>query len=146
MGTPAFPHFFGQFDAFVWQFLIAPFGVDGCASRPRLIPDKDDRPMLPYPAARALPLACFDRATGIAIPEMIQRHGFRGNVRAHETAARSTRARFLERGELDFTDTRTIALARLRDPARSAVLGPALAARFQELIVDEAQDCNPGRS
>ncbi len=141
--TPTFPHFIGTFDAFLWQFLIAPFGVDGCASRPRLIPDKDDRSIQPFPAAQSLPLECFDRATGAAIPAMLQRHGFRGKIKAHETAARNMRTRFLERGELDFTDARTIALARLRDPARAAVLGPAFAARFQELIVDEAQDCNP---
>ena len=57
--------------------------------------------------------------------------------------ARRTRARFLERGELDFADAREIALARLRDQVSSRVLARALAARFQELIVDEAQDCNP---
>lgn len=141
--TPAFPHFIGTFDAFLWQFLIAPFGVDGCAAKPRLIPDKDDRTIQPFPAAQALPLRCFDRLTGNAIPAMIQRHGFRGNIKAHETAARNIRARFLERGELDFADARSVALARLRDPACGAVLGPAFAARFQELIVDEAQDCNP---
>ena len=141
--TPAFPHFIGTFDAFLWQFLIAPFGVDGCASRPRLIPDKDDRPIQPFPAAQPLPLECFDRGTGAAIPAKVQRHGFRGNIRAYETAARNTRRRFLERGELDFADVREIALARLRDPACGAALGPAFAARFQELIVDEAQDCNP---
>lgn len=27
--TPAFPHFIGTFDAFLWQFLVAPFGIDG---------------------------------------------------------------------------------------------------------------------
>jgi DNA helicase II / ATP-dependent DNA helicase PcrA len=141
--TPAFPHFIGTFDAFLWQFLIAPFGVDGCASRPRLIPDKDDRPIQPFAAAQPLPLECFDRGTGAAIPAKVQRYGFRGNIRAYETAARNTRRRLLEQSELDFADVREIALARLRDPARGAVLGPAFAARFQELIVDEAQDCNP---
>ncbi|MQB08004.1 ATP-dependent helicase [Agrobacterium tumefaciens] len=141
--TPAFPHFIGTFDAFLWQFLIAPFGIDGCTAKPRLIPDKDDRTIQPFPAAQALPLECFDRVTGNAIPAMIQRHGFRGKIKAHETAARNTRARFLERGELDFADARSVALARLRDPACGAVLGPAFSARFQELIVDEAQDCNP---
>jgi DNA helicase II / ATP-dependent DNA helicase PcrA len=141
--TPAFPHFIGTFDAFLWQFLIAPFGVDGCASQPRLIPDKDDRAIQPFAAARPLPLECFDRETGAAIPAKIQRYGFQGNIGAHETAARNTRRRFLERGELDFADVREIALARLRDPECGAVLGPAFAARFQELIVDEAQDCNP---
>jgi superfamily I DNA/RNA helicase len=141
--TPAFPHFIGTFDSFLWQFLIAPFGVDGCAAKPRLIPDKDDRTIQPFPAAQALPLECFDRVTGSAIPGMIQRYGFRGKIKAHETAARNTRARFLERGELDFADARFVALARLRDPVCGAVLGQAFAARFQELIVDEAQDCNP---
>ena len=133
----------GTFDAFLWQFLIAPFGVDGCAAKPRLIPDKDDRTIKPFPAAQALPLECFDRTTGNAIPAMIRRHGFHGKIKAYETAARRTRARLLERGELDFADARSVALARLRDPACGAVLGPAFAGRFQELIVDEAQDCNP---
>lgn len=141
--TPAFPHFIGTFDGFLWQFLIAPFGIDGSAAKPKLIPDKDDRIIQPFAGAQALPLECFDRTTGVAIPALIQRHGFRGNLKAHETAARNARARFLERGELDFADARSMALARLRDPARSAVLGRALAARFLELIVDEAQDCNP---
>lgn len=141
--TPAFPHFIGTFDAFLWQFLVAPFGIEGCAAKPRMIPDKDDRIIQPFAAAQALPLGCFDRVTGDAIPVMIQRQGFRGRINAHETAARSTRARFLERGELDFADARSVALARLRDPACGAVLGPAFAARFLELIVDEAQDCNP---
>jgi len=141
--TPAFPHFIGTFDAFLWQFLIAPFGIDGCAVKPRLIPDKDDRTIQPFAGAQALPLECFDRATGNAIPVMIQRHGFRGKIKAHETTARNTRARFLERGELDFADARSVALARLRDPACGAMLGPVFAARFLELIVDEAQDCNP---
>ncbi|WP_421440770.1 UvrD-helicase domain-containing protein [Agrobacterium tumefaciens] len=141
--TPAFPHFIGTFDGFLWQFLIAPFAIDGCAAKPKLIPDKDDRIIQPFSGAQALPLECFDRTTGKAIPALIQRHGFRGQLKAHETAARNARARFLERGELDFTDARSMALARLRDPARGAVLGRALAARFLELIVDEAQDCNP---
>lgn len=141
--TPAFPHFIGTFDAFLWQFLIAPFGFDGCAAKPRLIPDKDDRTIQPFVGAQALPLECFDRVTGNAIPAMIQRQGFRGKIKAHETVARNTRARFLERGELDFADVRSVALARLRDPACGAVLAPAFAARFLELIVDEAQDCNP---
>jgi DNA helicase II / ATP-dependent DNA helicase PcrA len=141
--TPAFPHFIGTFDGFLWQFLIAPFGAPGCATRPRLIPDKDHYHIQPYATAQALPLECFNRATGDAIPEALTRYRFRGNIKAHETAARKTRAGFLERGELDFADAREIALARLRDPISSPVLARAFAGRFRELIVDEAQDCNP---
>jgi len=140
---PAFPHFIGTFDGFLWQFLIAPFGMPGFATRPRLIPDKGHHLVQPYASARALPLECFDRSTGSAKPEMLARHRFTGNIAAHETAARKTRARFIEQGELDFDDAREIALARLRNPVSSPVLASALSNRFQELIVDEAQDCNP---
>jgi DNA helicase-2/ATP-dependent DNA helicase PcrA len=141
--TPPFPHFIGTFDSFLWQLLIAPFGIDGCAAKPRLIPDKDARDIQPYDRAQVLKLECFDRATGVAIPEKLKRANFRGKVKAHETAARNLRQRLLDRGELDFADARVIALARLRDPACGAVLAPALSGRFQELVVDEAQDCNP---
>lgn len=143
IATPAFPNFIGTFDSFLWQLLISPFGVEGCAERPRLIPDKDARDIQPYEGAQVLKLDCFDRATGAAIVEKLKRAGFRGNSTAHETAARNLRQRLLGRGELDFSDAREIALARLRDPANGLALRAALAARFQELIVDEAQDCNP---
>lgn len=141
--TPAFPHFIGTFDSFLWQLLIAPFGIDGCAERPRLIPDKDARDVQPFAGAQALKLDCFDRTTGASIAEKLTRAGFRGSSKAHESAARNLRQRLLDRGELDFADAREVALARLRDPVCGAALGPALSSRFQELIVDEAQDCNP---
>lgn len=141
--TPPFPHFIGTFDSFLWQLLIAPFGIDGCAEKPRLIPDKDAKDIRPYEGAQILKLDCFDRTTGLAITDKLRRANFRGNVKAHETAARKLRQRLLDRGELDFADAREIALARLRNPACGAVLASALAARFQELVVDEAQDCNP---
>lgn len=141
--APAFPHFIGTFDAFLWQFLIAPFGIPGCAERPRLIPDKEDKLVQPFPGAQALPLKNFDRISGNAIVEELVRNGFDKSPARHEAAARTMRAAFLAHGELDFDDVREIALGRLRDPATSGVLGRAFAARFQELIVDEAQDCNP---
>lgn len=143
IGSPAFPHFIGTFDAFLWQFLIAPFGVPGCAERPRLIPDKDKKLIQPFPGAQALPLECFDRTDGNAISERLARQGFTRNAGSYETSARNIRAAFLQRGELDFADAREIALKRLRDPRSSSVLSRAFVARFRELIVDEAQDCNP---
>lgn len=141
--TPPFPHFIGTFDSFLWQLLIAPFGVDGCADKPRLIPDKDARDIQPYDRAQVLKLECFDRKSGAAIEDKLRRANFRGSVKAHETAARNLRQRLLDRGELDFADAREIALARLLDPVSGAVLASALAGRFEELVVDEAQDCNP---
>jgi superfamily I DNA/RNA helicase len=143
IGTPAFPHFIGTFDAFLWQFLIAPFGVPGCAERPRLIPDKDEKLIQPFPGAQALPLECFDRSSGNAIPEQLAQQRFNRTTAPYETAARKMRVAFLVRGELDFTDAREIALNRLRNPVTLSVLSRAFAARFRELIVDEAQECNP---
>jgi DNA helicase II / ATP-dependent DNA helicase PcrA len=141
--TPGFPHFIGTFDGFLWQFLIAPFGVPGCGTRPRLVPDKDDLSVQPFAEARALPLSCFERNTGTAIAAALKRCGFDGRPAAHETAARAIRGRLLERGEIDYEDARIIALARLKEGALSKVLAVALNARFREVIVDEAQDCNP---
>lgn len=143
LSATIFPNFIGTFDAFLWQFLIAPFGVPGCSVRPRLIPDMGKREVRPYASARALTLECFDQATGNAIPEALVRANFTNSPTAYETAARALRARARERGELDFDGARQVALARLRDGDAASVLASALSARFMELVVDEAQDCNP---
>jgi hypothetical protein len=146
--SPVFPHFVGTFDSFLWQFLIAPFGVPGYAGPPRLIPDKGDRRIQPSERVRPLPLRCFDRATGEVVPAVAQRLRFNpdenpGRTKAYMTIAALSRDRFLRRGELDFEDARALAAARLRDTALSPRLVGALAGRFSEVIVDETQDCNP---
>jgi len=147
--SPAFPHFVGTFDGFVWQFLVAPFGVPGCSETPRLIPDRDEMLVQPYESAQPLPLFCFDRTTGKVIPEEARRYGFDpdkrpvSQVSAYSTAAKNIRRRFLDRGELDFDDVRDLAEKHLNDASFSSRLAHALAARFREVVVDEAQDCNP---
>jgi DNA helicase-2/ATP-dependent DNA helicase PcrA len=142
--TPPFPHFIGTFDAFLWQFLIAPFGVPGCITRPRLIPDKDQQNVIPFPNAQPLPLECFERLTGATISGKPKKFGFSGrSTKSYETAAYRLHAAYLGRGELDFADARELARDRLQDPGFSPVLAQALSARFRELFVDEAQDCNP---
>lgn len=144
--APPFPHFIGTFDSFLWQFLIAPFGLGDCEKPPRLIPDKENRLIVPFPDARAVPLKVFDRQTGVVIEQLGRELKFNppaALAKAYATAAKKARASALKRGELDFEDARAIALSRCSDAAISSRLGPALAARFRELIVDEAQDCNP---
>jgi DNA helicase-2/ATP-dependent DNA helicase PcrA len=146
--SPVFPHFIGTFDSFIWQYLVAPLGIPGCAAAPRLIPDKDQRQIQPFDGAQELPLSCFDRTTGEMIPLAVRKFGFDAAAKpsltkAYETSARKNRERFLARGEVDFVDTRTIVSARFGDLQLSARMSAALAARFREVIVDEAQDCNP---
>ncbi|MEE5091144.1 ATP-dependent helicase [Xanthomonas euvesicatoria] len=143
IGKPTFPHFVGTFDSFVWQFFIAPFGVPGVAQSPHLLPDKDKLDIAPNNGMRGIPLGCFDRETGVAIKAKIERIGFTGGLLNYETTARIVRERFLDRAVLDFDDARHLALQRLRDKKSGVALRRALQARFVEIIVDEAQDCNP---
>ena len=143
MPSPAMPHFIGTFDSFLWRVLVAPFGIPGSKVRPRLIPDLESREVLPFPKARAIPLKCFDRVTGEGIPNALAELNIDAASQAHITAAKTMRARFKARGELDYEDARLVALGRLNLLKKDSPLTRALVARFGEIIVDEAQDCNP---
>lgn len=142
--TPFFPSFIGTFDRFLWLFLVAPFGVDGCSRSPRLVPDKSEWEIKPYADARALRLKDFDRATGALLPKTAETWVAPKNGAAPwEAVARRAIAGAMAEGLLDFEDVRECVGRRLADPVFSVRLGGALAARFKEAVVDEAQDCNP---
>ena len=149
LGSPVFPHFIGTFDSFIWQFIVAPFGLPNLEAAPRLVPDKGSRIVKPFDQAQPLPLSCFDRITGKIDAAAALRSGFDvtkkkpAHIKASETTALKMRTRFLERGELDFDDARALAITRCAEVDFAARLSCALAARFREIIVDEAQDCNP---
>lgn len=147
--TPVYPSFIGTFDSFVWQFLIAPFGAAAPDVRPRLIPDIDRLGVTPFDGAQSLPLSCFDPSSGEIDHAAAKRTGFDPvtkqdfHLRAYKTAAATLRSRFRQQGQLGFDEARALALERLADTALSARLARALSGRFREVIVDEAQDCNP---
>ena len=147
--SPAFPSFLGTFDSFVWQFLVAPFGLNDTDLPPRLIPDINERLLQPFGGAHPLPLSCFDPSTNGVIEDAAKRRGFdvsqkpSHQVQAYETAARKLRDGLRRQGCLGFDQARQEALARLRDTQIAGRLASALAGRFQEVVVDEAQDCNP---
>ena len=143
--SPLFPSFLGTFDRFLWQFFIAPFGVDGCSQPPRLVPDKSDWEIKPFDGAHPLKLKHFDRMTGAFLPESATDTGFapKNGPGAWEAAARTTIARAKAKGHVDFVDVRDCVAARLADKDFSLRLGAALNGRFREIVVDEAQDCNP---
>lgn len=138
-----FPHFVGTFDSFIWHYLVEPFGLDGCDKPLKVIPDTGDLMVTPFPGARGLRLSCFERSTGNIIQEEARKVGFNRDPANYEAAAQRLQARLLERGQLDFDDVRRIANSNLADKAFSNRLGYILSARFGEIIVDEAQDCNP---
>ena len=140
---PMFPHFIGTFDSFIWHFLVAPFGLDVADAPLRLIADKNDLIIKPYDSAQPLPLSCFHRETCELIPQMAEQFGFRQKPKPHETAATRLRQFLLKNGQVDFEDVRSIASKNLECKAFSDRLAVVLSARFGEVIVDEAQDCNP---
>jgi superfamily I DNA/RNA helicase len=144
--SPLFPSFIGTFDRFLWQFFIAPFGIPGCAALPRLVPDKDNWEVKPFASAQPLPLECFHRGTGAIDAARARELGFdtaTRNAASWETRARNIVRNALERGQVDFDDVRLCVGERLKDKDFAARVGAALAARFREIVVDEAQDCNP---
>jgi len=143
--SPLFPSFIGTFDRFLWQFFVAPFGITGCDETPRLIPDKADWVVQPFSGAQALPLSAFDRKTSALDRRVAADVGFPPNRDAtrHETRARNILVAARKRGHVDFEDVRECVKERLNDPGFAKRLGQALAARFREIVVDEAQDCNP---
>jgi hypothetical protein len=145
--SPLFPSFIGTFDRFLWQFFIAPFGIPGCAALPRLVPDKNNWEVKPpFPKAQALTLECFDRKTGVIDAARAGELGFdttERNPAAWETCARSIIQSARVKGLVDFDDVRLCVAERLTDANLAGRLGTAIAARFREIVVDEAQDCNP---
>ena len=146
--SPVFPSFVGTFDSFVWQFLVAPFGVKGSPARPRLVPDIPNLMITPFPRAHSLPLSSFCPDTGVIQAREARRHGFDVASKPPEllgrytAAAARTRAALRDRGKLSFDESRIAALERLKDSSVSERIATALSHRFVEIIVDEAQDCN----
>ncbi len=149
LSTPVFPSFIGTFDSFVWQFLVAPFGIKNCGTRPLLIADIADIAVEPFRGAHALPLSCFCPLTGEIFERAAKRKGFDvtkknlSQIQAYTTTAARIRATLRERGQLGFDEARAVALERLKDPMIAGRIAAALTGRFCEMIVDEAQDCNP---
>lgn len=147
--SPVFPSFIGTFDGFIWQFLVAPFGITDCDVRPRLIADLADLAVTPFNGAHPLPLSCFCPVTGKIFEQAAKLRGFDVSkkpdqqVQAYVTAAASIRAGLRARGQLGFDEARGVALERLRDAEAAPRIAAALVGRFREVIVDEAQDCNP---
>ena len=147
--VPLYPSFIGTFDSVVWQFFIAPFGAIDTDVKPHLIPDIEQLPVTPYDGAQPVPLSCFDRSSGAMDHAAANRAGFNSavkkdyQIRLYETAAGTLSSRLRKRGQLGFDDARALALQRQADSVLSPRLARALTGRFREVIVDEAQDCNP---
>jgi ATP-dependent DNA helicase UvrD/PcrA len=100
-----------------------------------------------YRGPGSVPLDDFDALTGtidvlrLGIPALaahVQQHRA-----AYEQAAQVRRRALRSAGYLSAADCRVEAQQKIQNVSMSAAMGAAMAGRFLEVIVDEAQDCNP---
>lgn len=147
------PSFVGTFDGFVRHFIVMPGGIPESGQRP-IIVDSWESFGIEIRLARndafrgdGVPLDLFDAATNEIDPGKIKHNGLRAHVELHRARyvaiATQRRNSLLQAGYMSAADARARARVFIRDGARSDALARALAARFQEVIVDEAQDCDP---
>jgi superfamily I DNA/RNA helicase len=152
-GVLRHPGFVGTFDHFLRQFFISPGGIAGVGDRPTIVDSWETlgievrlRGSNAF-AGSGVSLDSFDAETNLIDPEVIGHVGLRTNVRnnqaAYVQAAAQRRRSMRSKGYLSAADVRVEVLRRLADGDWSTALARALAARFLEVIVDEAQDCNP---
>jgi DNA helicase-2/ATP-dependent DNA helicase PcrA len=148
------PHFVGTFDSFVRHFFVIPQGLPGCATRPVVVDSWSTMDVAirlsgtnAYRGPGSVSLDDFDALTHtidvsrIGIPALavhVQQHRA-----AYEQAARVRRRALRGAGYLSAADCRVEAQQKIQNAPMSAAMGAAMAGRFHEVIVDEAQDCNP---
>jgi DNA helicase II / ATP-dependent DNA helicase PcrA len=144
------PGFIGTFDAFVRHFLFSPAGTDA-GTKPHVVDSWDSLGVeIRLRGADAfrgpgISLDLFDPHTNTIdpgqVPPMLRSH-VTTHRRQYERSAQAQRDGLKRSGYFSAADARLIALERLRRADWGQPLGRALASRFQEIIVDEAQDCN----
>ncbi|CAJ0802535.1 ATP-dependent DNA helicase Rep [Ralstonia condita] len=147
------PSFMGTLDAFVRHFVVLPGCAATSTTRPIIVDSWDtlgiEIRLTGQFAFRGDPVSLdlFDPETNAIDPGRIRQIGLQNHVRQHQAryqqAAAHRRRGLLQAGYLSAGDARAQTLRLIRDPSSGGALGRALAARFQEVIVDEGQDCNP---
>jgi len=147
------PGFVGTFDAFVRHFFVMPAGIRGVSQRPAIVESWSSLDIEVRLRGRnafrgnGVSLDYFDEMEGTIDPNVIGHTGLRAHVVEHkddyERAASAYRNNLHQKGILSAADARVIALQNLSSDGWTESLGAAIASRFSEIIVDEAQDCNP---
>ncbi|MDZ4062800.1 MAG: UvrD-helicase domain-containing protein [Brevundimonas sp.] len=147
------PNFIGTFDAFLRRFIVLPAGSVEATVAPTVVDSWDTLDVeirlqgRNAFAGQGLSLDYYDSDADEIMHERIRHTGLRRHVQQnlvdYTNVARARRRGLLRAGYLSAGDVRALARQKTADPAMGAALGSALAARFVEVIVDEAQDCNP---
>lgn len=148
-----FPHFIGTFDSFIARMLIVPFALAG-APRAPVVLDSWERLQLDVRPRGGTRAAC-----GLSLDELVAGRDGTVSLRldrvpsqirtlvsrdpgAWSRAATAARGRLHGRGLLSCDDARSFLRDWIEDPTYRESVGQVLAARFDEVVVDEAQDCS----
>lgn len=147
------PSYMGTLDAFVRHFVVLPSLAATSPTRTIILDSWDtlgiEIRLSGQFAFRGDPVSLdlFDPETNIIHPETIAHAGLQNHVRQHKVryqqAAAQRRRGLLQAGYMSASDARVQMSKLIRDPVNGGALGRALAARFQEVMVDEGQDFNP---
>ena len=147
------PNFIGTLDAFVRHFIVLPSFASSSTTRPIILDSWDalgiEIRLTGQYAFRGEPVSLdlFDPETNAIDPNKIGHTGLQNHVRMHQAryqqAAAYRRNGLLRAGYMSAGDARVLMLQTIRDPVKGVALGRALSSRFNEIMVDEGQDCNP---
>lgn len=140
------PGFIGTFDSFIRTFLFPSTAIYP-GVKTQVVDswdtlDAEIRLTGHRAHAWGVSLDCFDPIYPKNIPYESMAH-VDSNRQQYEQAAARYRDALNRKGYYSLDQARQIVLERLRNPDIGNALGKALSARFYEIIVDEAQDCNP---
>jgi len=149
----SFPNFVGTLDAFICRFIVGSFRSPWYDGRPQILDswarlNLDVRPRGAGAVASGLTLDELDLGPdgnahlNLDRVERRLREVVRKDVGAWERVAVSKRQRLVRGGLLSCADARWCALQRMDSEVDGPALARALRARFEEVILDEAQDCN----
>ncbi|ANP89274.1 UvrD-helicase domain-containing protein [Rhizobium leguminosarum] len=142
----SYPSFVGTFDAFLNQFVVQPFGIPGCGHRPTIVDAWDLEVRLGKAGVRAAPMSMkdFHPIDFTTYPSRTKRLSSeqREHLTRYEANARRISDALRRKGMIASAVARTIVLDLLANKVKASALGAAITARFSEIIVDEAQDCN----
>jgi DNA helicase-2/ATP-dependent DNA helicase PcrA len=145
-----FPHFVGTFDAFINRYFVLPFDIREVKRPYRIVESWQSRGIV----VKRRGVSC----EGISLDALRIDDKFDGHleerrvprrIRAQvledraewETAARAMRKQLHRIGFMSCEDARALAARRIQHRHNSHLAG-RMAARFAEVIVDEAQDCD----
>lgn len=149
-----FPNFVGTVDGFLRHFIVLPAAAKMLGTWPTVVDSWDTLGIeLRLTGSRrfageGLSLDLLNPATNTIEVARIRHNGLKAHVTRYlndyTRVANQRRNALIKSGYLSANDIRHHAQQRIAEPAWDAALGQLIAARFAEIIVDEAQDCNPG--